>query len=261
MGAFQAGGERAQEEEAVSVRFDLQKRIPCVQRLDDSETPALCSLSSRGGLPSGASLAVEGLQCLDKESAESGAVAAGIPLSFRVDASHGYACTYTMGVRARENKTKNGSSSASTQGSSGELSADQEEAALIARSKSSDWTPLPRWECRVVTPCLASGVDCFSGEGCGLLLCDRPISLFGSCCQVYAPEKMLINNNTGLVVTREVIRVSANAVPPSAVERAPSAPAESLQKKLSSKQSLPQDDKDCSVSRRSKPLKIFMGTW
>ncbi|CBZ49516.1 inositol-1,4,5-trisphosphate 5-phosphatase 2, related [Neospora caninum Liverpool] len=48
-----------------------------------------------------------------------------------------------------------------------------------------------RWECRVVTPIIAASVDCFSAEGCGVVICEQPYSLFTyfNCCEVEYPPR------------------------------------------------------------------------
>ncbi|CDJ39015.1 endonuclease/exonuclease/phosphatase domain-containing protein, putative [Eimeria tenella] len=53
-----------------------------------------------------------------------------------------------------------------------------------------------RWECRVVTPCVGVGVDCLSAEGCGLIVCGSPFSLFDNCCTVELPGSYYIGGGS-----------------------------------------------------------------
>ncbi|CDJ59861.1 Inositol-1,4,5-trisphosphate 5-phosphatase 2, related, related, partial [Eimeria maxima] len=53
-----------------------------------------------------------------------------------------------------------------------------------------------RWECRVVTPCVGLGVDCFSAEGCGVVVCGSPYSLFNNCCNVELPTPFVIRSGS-----------------------------------------------------------------
>ncbi|KAL8429186.1 hypothetical protein ACSSS7_006745 [Eimeria intestinalis] len=112
-----------------------------------------------------------------------------------------------------------------------------------------------RWECRVVTPCVALSVDLFSAEGCGLVLCSHPFSLFGSCCAVELPTPFFLHRKKapGSPIASEASfpplasLKSKKLMDPMHLEISGDAEEEEAEKSTA----------DTSV----RPLSIFVGTW
>ncbi|KAL8273092.1 hypothetical protein Esti_003013 [Eimeria stiedai] len=111
-----------------------------------------------------------------------------------------------------------------------------------------------RWECRVVTPCVAFSVDLFSAEGCGMVLCNHPFSLFGSCCAVELPTAYAIDGKAG------GRQMAAQASSP-AVSSLKSKKALGFAHLEVSGDAEEEESGKSTADTSVKPLSIFVGTW
>ena len=126
-----------------------------------------------------------------------------------------------------------------------------------------------RWECRVVTPCIGIGFDFFSAEGCGMVICDQPFSLFNNCCTVELPSPYIIggNNGSSAMSARRLMtpRAASPTAPYSAgkLARLGPTPVSAFEEGgpdedyLGDKYETPETTADTSV----KPLRLFVATW
>ncbi|OEH75506.1 endonuclease exonuclease phosphatase domain-containing protein [Cyclospora cayetanensis] len=116
-----------------------------------------------------------------------------------------------------------------------------------------------RWECRMVTPCMGLGLDCLSGEGCGLIFCDRPFSLFSNCCTVELPRPFLINSRNTCTTAHPLGSQPSMSIPGLAAKNE-KAKIMTLLSPAEKGLPLPRDEDTC-IDTSIKPLKLCVATW
>ena len=123
-----------------------------------------------------------------------------------------------------------------------------------------------RWECRVVTPCLGVGVDCFSAEGCGVVVCGSPYSFFDNCCNVEVPAPYIIRSSSSSSSSYLSPQLSAGkgskGSAAAAAERSKAFARETHIEEDILLDSNSEGETDARTLQWSgRPIKLFVGTW